>query len=244
MVCLPLFFLLVINSSHAFSSSSGFSKKAVQKQKQQQAHPVVRISVTPVSDTNLEDIRALADLRYNEWMANDPNPPSLGAFRAATHEILEERTAEGAVAFLARLDAVDDNSADRPAIGTAELSPIEFQGAIRNSETSAPHYFLYITDVLTSKTNRRMGVGKALMEAMEAHAVQLGATQLFLHVKQDNEAARVFYERPELGYAPYHNLETDDDDDDDARPSVNLDVLAENAFATGQTLLAKMLPVR
>jgi ribosomal protein S18 acetylase RimI-like enzyme len=241
MICLPLFFLiLTINSSHAFSSSSSFSKKIVspQWQKQQQ----MRISVEPVSGTNLEDIRALADLRYNEWMADDPNPPSLGAFRAATHEILEERTAEGAVAFLARPD--DDDSTVRPAIGTAELSPIEFQGAIRNSESSRPHSFLYITDVLTSKTNRRMGVGKALMEAMEAHAVQLGATQLFLHVKQDNEAARAFYERPGLGYAPYLNQGIGDEDDETARPSLNLDILAENAFATGQTLLTKMLPCR
>lgn len=210
MVRLSYFFLLIIRS-HALSSSLG--------------RPLVTVS--PVHERNTEDVRALGNLRYNEWMADDPNPPSIGAFCAATHEILEERNAEGALAFLARL--VDDNTA----VGTVELSPIELQGATNAIQAAGD--FLYVTDVLTSRDHRRMGVGMALMEATERHAVELGATQLFLHVKQDNVAARKFYERRELGYSLYYAAAAD------AKDPVNVDRLAENAGAKGQLLLTKML---
>lgn len=204
-----LFLLIAPNSCAAFASPRSQNS----------------INVAPVHESNADDVRALADLRFKEWMADDPNPPSIGAFRAATHEILEERNAEGAFAFLARMGST--------AVGTAELSPIEFQGALLQPTTTTrgPDEFLYVTDVLTSKDHRRMGIGMALMEAMENYAVKLGATELFLHVKQDNIAARKFYEMQEMGYSPY----------DDADSAVDLDRLAENAGTAGQVLLTKVL---
>jgi len=97
----------------------------------------------PVLTRDLVDV---ADLRYDEWISGDEDdddddeiesdgsssrrrrrrtpPPTRGAFRMATAEIAAERSALGAVVFLAR------SSAAVAAAGSAELSPIEFDGAL------------------------------------------------------------------------------------------------------------------
>lgn len=177
------------------------------------------ITVAPVK-INSPDVLALANLRYNEWMVGEESPPSVDAFRAATAEIMAERISQGAAAFLARSDG-------SPA-GAIEVSPIEFHGL-----GSAAEHFLYATDLVTSKEHRRKGVGNALMVAIEDHAIQKGASHLFLHVEQENTAARMFYERESLGYSePSVDLQLD------------IDRLATNAGAVGQTLLCKTLPMK
>jgi len=187
------------------------------------------------------DVQALADLRYDEWIAppetttattttSTSTTTSRHAFYRATAEIHQERCELGAVAFLAR----DDNDV---AVGSAELSPIELQGAITGTVMSCSvHKMLYVTDVLTARSHRRKGVAKALMEAMEQYAslanTQAQAALLLLHVKSSNLAALQFYRN--LGY--------DNRLPDELGALLDTDRLAENAGTVGQMLFGKVLP--
>ena len=174
-----------------------------------------------------QDIIALADLRYNEWIAstddndNDTSSPiSRHAFRMATAEIQHERSEGGAMAFLAYLKNTSTStstSTNRPiVVGAAELSPMEFEHTTR-VESQSPldndnnddndikipdNTLLYVTDVVTSQTYRRMGIGETLMKAMEQKAQSLQTQYLFLHVEPDNVPALTFYQNPKLGYTP------------------------------------------
>jgi ribosomal protein S18 acetylase RimI-like enzyme len=50
---------------------------------------------------------------------------------------------------------------------------------------------------------RRLGVGRALLEAAEARARNLGCCKLTLEVREDNEGARSLYESAGFGdFAP------------------------------------------
>ena len=189
----------------------------------QRNNPNNIIQVTTVNSN--DDILALADLRYQEWMANDPNPPKLSSFRMATAEIYHERRMEGSVVFLATMLNGDDNDDDDGivdgqgvdkcdgtnnggvvvvTIGAAELSPIELQGVFRthdekgNTDNNTATKSLYITDVVTSSSHRRLGIGSELMTALERKAWEMESKLVFLHVAHDNVGARRFYER--LGY--------------------------------------------
>jgi ribosomal protein S18 acetylase RimI-like enzyme len=180
------------------------------------------LATTTVKTT--ADILALADIRYNEWIATGENGPSQRAFRMATIEIFQERAEAGAVTFLAWAD-------DGTAAGAAELSPIELQGATKEN-------MLYVTDVVTVCSHRRKGCAASLMDAMETEATTKGASYLLLHVEEDNIAALAFYRNPRVGYQE-RLLES---------PSLDTIKLAKNANAEGQILLMKMLakkpPVR
>ena len=144
------------------------------------------VVVRPV--TSASDVLELADLRYNEWiMVPDSMTHDHGGgvsrhgFRCATAEICEERSSQGAVAFLARLqqdhsnissDSDSSSSSRRVAAGAAELSPIELQGAVRDSNVR----MLYVTDFVTVQEYRRRGVARALMRALEEYAISASFT--------------------------------------------------------------------
>ena len=182
-----------------------------------------------------KDVQALADLRFDEWIAGVYNDTSRTAFQVATADFLAERQAGGAVAFLARQDQV--------VLGAGELSPIEVQGALRgtklvesgndknNNNEPAPITALYVTDVVTAKQHRRKGVAQAIMQAMEDYALQnQGETAcLLLHVHPTNAQALDFYAK--TGYSEM------------VPPALCLDTdrLAENAGTVGQVLLCKSL---
>jgi len=221
------------------------------------------ISVNTVKVSSPTDVVSLADLRYDEWIAaedvdqagggsNDGDakisrpPPSRGAFQMATAEIVCERSEAGATAFLARLD--NDDSTDTgiisTAVGAAELSPIEFDGAIRNNNKDTNNNLslpsmLYVTDVVTSSRNRRMGIANALMEAVEQYAYEThgDGTSLYLHVKPGNEAAQSFYTNPKRGYrcVPTKNH------DHLKEHNIDMDRLEENSGTAGQILFCKVL---
>jgi ribosomal protein S18 acetylase RimI-like enzyme len=152
------------------------------------------------------DIIALADLRYKEWIqdqtdastegTNIGTAPSQHSFRLATAEIFHERKAEGATVFLARYK---DDAGDET-VGAAELSPIETRDCIQSNlqlESSSP-IAMYATDVVASRSHRRLGIGSKLMNALEDTAWGLGCRYVFLHVEYVNTAAIGFYHR--LGY--------------------------------------------
>jgi ribosomal protein S18 acetylase RimI-like enzyme len=189
-------------------------------------HALSNIRVSPVQINTPVDVKALADIRYDEWMAPlASNAPSKPAFRAATAFLYAERVTGGAIAYLARRDHYDKSVV----VGAAELSPIELQGALLSAST----VMLYVTDVVTARKHRRQGVAASLMRELEVQAGKLGASQLLLHVEEDNTAAISFYQT--IGYiSPSPSL----------LECLNVDRLAENTNTVGQVLLCKPVLMR
>lgn len=175
------------------------------------------VSVTPVDSD--ADVRSLADLRYDEWIADKYPDTSRSGFRMATAELHQERRDGGATSFLARIEKV--------VAGAAELSPIELKGAVRDNGYNN-HYF-YITDVVTAHDYRRRGVAQALMQAMEDVAIERGSDYILLHVEESNTAALAFY-RTKLDY---------DEPPDEVLAVLDAERLARNAGTQGQILLGK-----
>ena len=196
----------------------------------------VTIRVRPIAPRDTTDVRALADLRFDEWIAGIYNDTSRSAFQAATAELYQERAAQGAVAFLACSDSDDE------VMGAGELSPIELEGVIglehqsssRSHKDPKPQYTaLYVTDVVTAKRHRRKGVALAIMQAMEDYAQnQVVASCLLLHVRPTNAQAMAFYTN-KAGYFDELSIPS----------ALCLDAqrLAENSGTTGQVLLCKPL---
>ena len=192
------------------------------------------VHVRPLELQCTQDIFDLADMRYHEWIQvlddKTEKTPSLGAFRMATAEIVHERTRDGAVTFLARMNNLAKVQAESTVVGSAELSPIELQGLVPASHLKANKKWLYVTDVLTCTNHRRLGVGTALMDAMENAAVSQNGTRIYLHVHPENIGAIEFY--IQRGYQTSCCPE-----------EVIATKLAEAAGAIGQTLLRKELAV-
>ena len=103
-----------------------------------------------------------------------------------------------------KCDGTNNGGGGVVTIGAAELSPIELQGVFRthdekgNANNNTATKSLYITDVVTSSSHRRLGIGSKLMTALERKAWEMESRCVFLHVAHDNVGARRFYER--LGY--------------------------------------------
>mmetsp|Transcript_8475 Transcript_8475/g.20385 ORF Transcript_8475/g.20385 Transcript_8475/m.20385 type:complete len:220 (-) Transcript_8475:1316-1975(-) len=175
-------------------------------------------------------------MRYREWMQNeekDEKTPSLRAFRMATAEIVQERTQEGALTFLARMQSNTKNDPKvqtTTVVGSAELSPIELKGLTPVSHLTTNRKWLYVTDVVTSTKHRRLGVGTKLMDAMErAATLQFNATRIYLHVRPENIGAMTFYFKRGFQKTTMCSEEVD------------ATKLAEAAGARGQILLQKEL---
>ena len=171
--------------------------------------------ITFQSISTYNDICALADLRYDEWIhseltsTNDDTiqqlTPSRNAFRMATNDIFQERKGGGAIAFLAFIQNPSsslNNNQQKVTVGAAEVSPIEFDNSLVSNTSNSPipnlNQLLYVTDVVISKQHRRMGIGNSLMINLEEKAKKLGSKCLFLHVEHDNKPALQFYKS--LGY--------------------------------------------
>lgn len=197
------------------------------------------VSVDTVNTQSRQDILDLADLRYHEWMQGegiDEKKPSLGAFRMATAEIVQERAQEGAKTFLARIQPKIPFPKNEPkvqtitVVGSAELSPIELKGLTPASHLPTNRRWLYVTDVVTSTTHRRLGIGTNLMDAMQIEATsQFNATRLYLHVHPENIGAMEFYVK-----RGFQKTTASSQEIDEAK-------LAEAAGARGQILLQKEL---
>lgn len=169
-----------------------------------------------IAETN-NDILSLADLRYQEWITKDGDSANAG-FRLATAEIYRDRKEDGSTVFLASIAPSDYGSGknDRHrrsvVVGAAELTPIELKGVLIDRDNNDyDHYTgdavlpLYITDVVTSKAHRRLGIGSILMKRVERTAREMGSHVVFLHVEYANTPARKFYER--IGYVDIDDSE-------------------------------------
>lgn len=62
-----------------------------------------------------------------------------------------------------------------------------------------------IHDVAVHPEHRRQGVGRALMQAVESKAIELGCCKVTLEVDQDNQAAKQLY--ADLGFVGQTNAE-------------------------------------
>lgn len=181
-----------------------------------------------------DDVAALANLRYDEWIGETFPDTSRHGFQRATAELYEERALQGAIVFLAKQPSSPDPQSPTVVVGAAELSPIELRGAytFAGSTTTKDRIqtdCLYVTDVVTAKRYRRQGVAQALMEAAEEHArSKVDCSQLLLHVQASNTGALQFYRK--LGYRPVSKMK-----------GLNVQTLAENAGTAGQLLLRKTL---
>jgi GNAT superfamily N-acetyltransferase len=196
-----------------------------------------RITVAPVDSSTTHE---LADLRYNEWIDGKYPEATRTGFRMATDDMYRERVAGGATAFLAWLHEDDK----LPVVaGAAELSPIELEGADKESTAAAAQQnnMLYVTDVVTASAHRRKGVALALMQAIETAAAEQACRQLLLHVEPTNTAALEFYQSKKLGY---RSVVTPIPLDDILARKLDTDILAANSGTTGQTLLVKSLQSR
>jgi GNAT superfamily N-acetyltransferase len=218
------------------------------------------------------DLISLADLRYQEWIIDSEDNmnnrksstmPSQTSFRLATAEIHHERRAEGATVFLARYH--NEDGTDR-VVGAAELSPIETRDCIlynnlQEVELNAS-IAMYATDVVTSSSHRRLGIGSKLMTALEDYAWNLGCRFILLHVEYNNALAIEFYHR--LGYVNVTEhctadteMKTDDgmtilytdstnigaalNESDNSIITIMTHQLAINAGTIGQLLMVKRL---
>ncbi|KAL7449880.1 hypothetical protein ACHAWC_001892 [Mediolabrus comicus] len=207
------------------------------------------------------DILSLANIRYQEWMANNANPPSIYNFRLATNEIYEERCADGAIVFLARMNSSSSSNGREggEVVGAAELSPIELKDVVINNNQQQQHLIRYVTDVVTSSTSRRLGVGSTLMNYIEQTAYNdMGTRCLLLHVEEGNDMARQFYEKLNYIYVNIDDRKDGDDNDelsdesgaalakivirnDDLVIHIDSNRLAMNAGTSGQLLMMKEL---
>lgn len=220
------------------------------KEKKDTTTATASISVTPIQ--SIPDVVALANLRYDEWIQGGiyGSDVSRESFQRATLDMVQERSNGGAVAFLARMKkSINKDGEDTfgtVVVGAAEVSPIELEGVLqhqrRNHETHQQNenkiekkderMMLYVTDVVTDRNHRRLGVAYSLMMAMEEHARVRGCHTLLLHVVVDDTAANPpsqststseenpsatvcssnaamnFYQSPKLGYRPWVSSST------------------------------------
>jgi ribosomal protein S18 acetylase RimI-like enzyme len=98
---------------------------------------------------------------------------------------LRQRLARGSTIFVASL-----GEHAREIIGGVELSSYEME-----LPTHGLGEGLYVSTLCVDPEYRKRGIGRALMEAVEAEAAGRGVIGIYLHVESCNEAALGLYER-------------------------------------------------
>jgi len=85
----------------------------------------------------------------------------------------------------------------------ARGGPVGAAVCFRGFSTFAARPLLNIHDLAVLPEFRSLGIGRALLEAAEARARQLGCCKLTLEVREDNERARCLYKSVGFGdFAP------------------------------------------
>jgi ribosomal protein S18 acetylase RimI-like enzyme len=85
----------------------------------------------------------------------------------------------------------------------ADVGPVGVAVCFLGFSTFAARPLLNIHDLAVLPDLRGLGIGRALLDAAESRARQLGCCKLTLEVREDNERARSLYERVGFGdYAP------------------------------------------
>lgn len=152
--------------------------------------------VRVATDDELPEIAAL----QLEVFAPSPPPPALLPFLADMYQAnqaevrrgmqtrlsgeLRQRLARGSTIFVASL-----GEHAREIIGGVELSSYEME-----LPTHSLSEGLYVSTLCVDPEYRKQGIGRALMEAIEAEAAGRGAPGIYLHVESSNAGALGLYE--------------------------------------------------
>jgi GNAT superfamily N-acetyltransferase len=131
------------------------------------------MSTVNVRQAVLADLEVIAEL-FNEYRQFQGKASDLAACRAFLHERFNHAES---VVFLA-------TKGGQPA-GFAQLYP-------SFSSTALARVFI-LNDLYVSKAGRRLGVGCALLAAVEEYAWSFGACRVSLNVTQGNTTAQELY---------------------------------------------------
>ena len=157
--------------------------------------------------TSMNDF-AIANLRLSVF--SNFNPESRKIFCERSCQLLASRRRRGATCIIATREKNNDKSTKTihrqeigPIVGTAETSFHEFSGTLlgRSRPTGS---ILYVTEVAVDATQRRKGIAKLMMEAIDIFANTLEVETIYLHVDVTNLGAVNLYKR-----AGFRQLEPD-----------------------------------
>jgi len=157
--------------------------------------------------TSMNDF-AIANLRLSVF--SNFNPDSRKIFCERSCQLLASRRRRGATCVVATLDKKKRNKRRTirnkdvgPIVGTAEASFHEFAGTTLG-RSRPKDSILYVTEVAVDASQRRKGIAKLLMEAIDNLAKTRQIETIYLHVDVTNEGAVNLYKR-----AGYRQLEAD-----------------------------------
>ncbi len=142
-----------------------------------------------IRDASIADLQAISVLHAQvDTLHAHGRPDAFQGSQPPSVAFLQERLAkQDAVMLVADIDAA--------VVGYAFAK----LGRTPDDAMHRPRVFAYVEEVVVSSDHRRLGVGKALMDAVEAWAHDQKVDQIELTVWEFNEQARKFYES--LGYA-------------------------------------------
>ena len=163
--------------------------------------------------TAMDDIE-IANLRLSVF--SNFNPESRKLFCERSCQLLSSRRRRGAACVVARKSDTSNNKhnsntarrrishkKDGTIVGTAEISYHEFSGT--KLERSRPkHSILYVTEVAVDSNQRRKGIARLMMDAIDTLALTRTVETVYLHVDVTNLGAINLYEA-----AGYRKLESD-----------------------------------
>jgi len=154
---------------------------------------------TQIRQADPEEIPEVAGLQLEVFAPRGPQPALL-PFLAEMYEAkqaearrgmrsrlaneLKQRIERGSTIFIASL-----GKHAREVIGTVDLSYHEMELPTHSLSDG-----LYVSTLCVDPEYRKNGIGKALMEAVEAEAEGRGASGIYLHVEASNDGALALYE--------------------------------------------------
>jgi len=171
-------------------------------------------SVVAREATVMDDLQ-IANLRLSVF--SNFNPDSRKLFCERSCQLLSSRRRRGATCIVATtkqdfIDGVKPRTTtramsfkeDEDIVGTAEISFHEFLGT-RLGRYRPKGSLLYVTEVAVDVSQRRKGIAKLMMEAIDTVANNRKVETIFLHVDVTNAGAVNLYERAGYKKLKYEN---------------------------------------
>ena len=156
----------------------------------------------------LGDLQALTDLLTRSFHASNQPFWLQAILRFSIQEDLRQRLQNSpsshACWVAIHRSTGDDSNESGHLVGTIEMgmrSPLTL-GWPLNIETwlSPNHTFLYISNLAVASSFRRKGIAKQLLQRCEKTAITWEQPDLYLHVLENNQAARNLYDLAGFGF--------------------------------------------
>ena len=162
--------------------------------------------------TVMDDLQ-IANLRLSVF--SNFNPESRKLFCERSCQLLSARRRRGATCIVAttKTESIDNRKpktrgesckGDEAVVGTAEISFHEFSGT-QLGRYRRKGAILYVTEVAVDATQRRKGIAKLLMEAIDTLAKSRKIETIYLHVDVTNAGAVNLYEGAGYRKLKYEN---------------------------------------